>query len=78
MLNCPSCVTRAHVIAWRKDFEHRKLSAATIRWKLSALSSLFEYLCGRNAVTYNPVKDVQRPKANNYEGTTPALNDAQV
>src|SRR5271157_4511856 len=37
-------VTRAHVIAWRKVMEARKLSPASIRRKLSALSSLFEYL----------------------------------
>src|SRR5437868_5326160 len=36
-------VTRAHVIAWRKSLEARELSPATIRRKLSALSSLFEH-----------------------------------
>jgi integrase/recombinase XerD len=48
-------VARAHVIAWRKDMEARSLSAASIRRKLSALSSLFNYLCERNAVLGNPV-----------------------
>ena len=43
-------VARAHVIAWRKDMESRKLAPASIRRKLSALSSLFDYLCERNAV----------------------------
>jgi integrase/recombinase XerD len=71
-------IARAHVIAWRKDVERRRLSPATIRRKLSALSSLFEYLCERNAVTHNPVKGVKRPKANNNEGTTPALSDDQA
>jgi integrase/recombinase XerD len=28
-------------------------------------------------VTHNPVKGVKRPKANNNEGMTPALNEAQ-
>jgi len=37
-------VVRAHVIAWRKDLESRGLSPASIRRKLSALSSLFDYL----------------------------------
>jgi integrase/recombinase XerD len=54
-------ITRAHIIAWRKDVERRQLSPSTIRRKLSALSSLFEYLCERNAVTHNPVKGVKRP-----------------
>ena len=64
-------VTRAHVIAWRKSLEARNLSAASIRRKLSALSSLFDYLCERNAVAGNPVDGVKRPMANGNEGTTP-------
>jgi len=75
-------VTRAHVIAWRKDLEARRLpeplSAATIRRKLSALSSLFDYLCEKNAVAGNPVDGVKRPLANGNEGSTPALGDAQA
>ena len=71
-------VTRAHVIAWRKDMEFRGLSPASIRRKLSALSSLFDYLCERNAVAGNPVDGVKRPAANGNEGSTPALGDAQA
>jgi integrase/recombinase XerD len=71
-------VTRAHVIAWRKDMEARSLAPTTIRRKLSALSSLFDYLCERNAVLGNPVDGVKRPASNNNEGSTPALGDAQV
>jgi site-specific recombinase XerD len=71
-------VTRAHVIAWRKHLEGRQLSGATIRRKLAALSSLFEYLCDHNAVTHNPVKGVKRPKVDSYEGKTPALGDHQA
>jgi site-specific recombinase XerD len=71
-------VTRAHVLAWRKDLEERSLSGTTIRRKLAALSSLFEHLCDANAVTHNPVKGVKRPKVESYEGKTPALGDAQA
>lgn len=71
-------VTRAHIIAWRKHLEDRDLSPATIRRKLSALSSLFDYLCDRNAITHNPVDGVKRPKADNNEGKTPALSDDQA
>jgi site-specific recombinase XerD len=71
-------VTRAHLIAWRKDLEARECEGSTIRRKLSAVSSLFEYLCERNAVVHNPVKGVKRPKANNNEGLTPALSDEQA
>ena len=71
-------VARSHVIAWRKDMEIRSLSAASVRRKLSALSSLFDYLCERNAVLGNPVDGVKRPTANNNEGSTPALGDSQA
>jgi site-specific recombinase XerD len=71
-------VTRAHVIAWRKALEERLLCGATIRRKLAALSSLFEHLCERNAVDFNPVKGAKRPKVETYEGKTPALGDHQA
>jgi site-specific recombinase XerD len=71
-------VARAHVIAWRKDMETRSLAPTSIRRKLSALSSLFDYLCERNAVLGNPVDGVKRPASNNNEGSTAALGDAQV
>jgi site-specific recombinase XerD len=71
-------VTRAHIIAWRKSLEQRQLSAPTIRRKLSAVSSLFDYLCERNAVTHNPVRGVKRPAADANEGKTPALGDGQA
>jgi site-specific recombinase XerD len=71
-------VTRAHVLAWRKTLETRALSGATIRRKLAALSSLFEYLCEKNAVSFNPVKGAKRPKTSGGEGKTPALGDHQA
>jgi integrase/recombinase XerD len=71
-------VARSHVIAWRKDLESRSLAPASIRRKLSALSSLFDYLCERNAVLGNPVDGVKRPAAMGNEGSTPALGDAQA
>lgn len=71
-------ITRAHVLAWRKDLEGRTLSGATIRRKLAALSSLFEHLCEVNAVTHNPVKGVKRPKTDSQEGKTPAIGDHQA
>jgi integrase/recombinase XerD len=52
-------VARANVIAWRKDLEARGLSAASVRLKLSAQSSLFDYLCERNAVPGPPVDGVK-------------------
>ncbi len=71
-------VTRAHVIAWRDDLAQRGLSGMTLRHRLAALSSLFQYLCEHNAVTHNPVKGVKRPAVESYEGKTPALGDHQA
>lgn len=71
-------VTRAHVIAWRHDLESRGLAASSIRRKLSAVSSLYAWLCDANAVSHNPVTGVKRPSADNNEGKTPALSDDQA
>jgi integrase/recombinase XerD len=71
-------VTRAHVIAWRDELARRELGGSTIRHRLASLASLFEYLCNKNAVTHNPVKGVERPKAESGEGKTPALGDHQA
>ena len=71
-------LTRAHLIAWRKELERKRLEPATIRRKLSALSNLFDFLCDRNAIAHNPAKGVKRPKEGANEGKTPALSDAQA
>jgi len=81
-------VTRAHVIAWRTTLESsgasggapggRGLAPATIRRKLSAVSSLYDYLCNENAVESNPVAGVKRPGEGANEGKTPALSDNQA
>lgn len=71
-------VSRGHVLAWRRDLEQRDLSPATIRRKLAALSSLFDYLCESHAVTGNPVEGVKRPRMDSGEGKTPAIGDHQA
>ena len=71
-------VTRSHILAWRADLEKQALSGATIRRKLAALASLFEYLCNQNAVTHNPVKGVKRPRVESQTGVTPALTNQQA
>ena len=68
-------------LEWLANITNQKtrgLEPTTIRRKLSALSSLFDYLCERNAVAGNPVDGVKRPTANGNEGSTPALGDAQA
>lgn len=67
-------VKRSHLIAWRKQLEKRTLEAPTIRRKLSALSSLFDFLCESNAVEFNPADGVKRPTAGANEGKSPALS----
>ena len=71
-------VTRSHILAWRAELEKQNLAGATIRRKLAALASLYDYLCECNAVLHNPVRGVKRPKAETSEGKTPALGDAQA
>ena len=71
-------VKRSHLIAWRKNLEGRRLEAATIRRKLSALSSLFDFLCESNAVAFNPADGVKRPNIGSNEGKSPALSDEQA
>ena len=71
-------VTRAHVIAWREHLGRHGLANDTIRRKLAALSSLYAYLCDRNAVLHNPVLGVKRPRSMNREWVTPALGDHQA
>ena len=71
-------VTRSHVLAWRTDLEKQALSGSTIRRKLAALASLFEYLSNQNAVTHNPVKGVKRPRVESQVGVTPALSNVQA
>jgi site-specific recombinase XerD len=72
-------VTRAHIIAWRDELVARGLGAGTVRHRLASLASLFQFLCNANAVTHNPAKGVQRPKADSGgEGKTPALGDHQA
>lgn len=71
-------VKRSHLIAWRKHLETRVLQAATVRRKLSAVASLFDYLCECNAVPFNPVDGVKRPNQGANEGKSPALGDEQA
>lgn len=46
-------VTPAHVIAWRDGLGERILNGTTIRHRMAALSSLFQFLCDKNAVSHN-------------------------
>lgn len=80
-------VTRAHILAWREDLKKRivsedaegnvsHFSAASIRRKLAAVSSLYQFMCDRNSVTENPAKGVSRPRE--ASRPTDAISDAQA
>lgn len=71
-------ITRAHVLAWRADLERQDLAGSSIRRKLSALASLYDFLCNSNSVLHNPVRGVKRPRVESVEGKTPALSNAQA
>ena len=71
-------VKRAHVLAWRKTFDDRQLEPATVRRKIAAVSSLFNFLCDANAVDGNPADGVKRPNVGANEGKSPALADEQA
>jgi integrase/recombinase XerD len=71
-------VKRSHLIAWRKQLETRTLEASTVRRKLSAVASLFDYLCECNAVPFNPADGVKRPNQGTNEGKSPALGDVEA
>ncbi len=78
-------VQPAHIIAWRKalleaTYQPRgktsaphKYAHATIRRKLAAVSSLFETLVEKQAITHNPTKGVKRPSRPSEK--TPILPD---
>lgn len=64
---CPEKVTPAHVVAFKKWLlEHRKVSESTAYYRMSAVSSFFDFLCmpaGANAeplLRSNPFKLVPR------------------
>ena len=62
-----------------EDLVVGQLAPATVRRKLSAVSSLYDYPCNENAVESNPVAGVKRPtKGGGNEGKTPALSDEQA
>jgi hypothetical protein len=71
-------VTRAHVLAWRKDLEGECSVGQPSGASSRRSSRSFEHLCDANAVTHNPVKGMKRPKVESYEGKTPAVGDGQA
>ncbi len=66
------------VEAWREALLERPLRPATVRRKLSALSSLFDELLDRGAVEANPVRGVGRPADEEDRHAAPVLTGEQA
>jgi hypothetical protein len=69
-------IVRSHIIGWRKDMEKRALSAATIRRKLSAVSSLFDKPGGRSEAANGQRQRGQHAGARRPAGTETAGSSA--
>ncbi|MEL7169485.1 MAG: site-specific integrase, partial [Bacteroidota bacterium] len=67
-------VTPAAVLAWRSELETRGVRPATVRRKLSALSSLFRHLVEQHLADFNPVRDIKRPAVSRTSGKTAAFS----
>lgn len=71
-------VDRGVVIAWQHVMKEQSAKPATIRRRLSALSSLFNHLVHVHAADINPVREVRRPRINRKRGTTAALSPKEA
>lgn len=54
----PAEATQADVRAWAASLSAKGLSSRTVRWKLSALSSFYDYLCRYDGLPSNPVTGI--------------------
>ena len=66
------------VILWRDTMKQNGMSNSTICHRLSALKSLFNHLCEKQLVQFNPVQGVTYPKVNKTTVSTPAFSTEQA
>jgi integrase/recombinase XerD len=67
------------VIGWEHHMrEVQHLHPATIRRRLAALSSLFRHLVKYGIGAINPIREIERPAINWWEGMTPAFTPQQA
>lgn len=71
-------VSTAHLIAWRETLQQGGASPRTINNKLSAVSSLFKYLCQAQYIPVNPAENVKRLRVNQSTVETPVLTAEQA
>lgn len=70
-------VQRPHLIAWRESLLRAGFGKRSICRKLSAVASLFDYLCEKQRVDHNPVDGVKRPPMSR-QGETPAISPKEA
>lgn len=66
----PAGVEQADVMAWRDEMKERGLAAATITFRLSAISSLYLVAIEKGLCQVNPVEGVRRPIVGQYSNAT--------
>lgn len=78
-------IDRAAVVSWQRAMKaegkkpgSKGIKPASIRARLSALSSLFTHLVDRGVVEQNPVREIRRPKVNRRHGTTASFSQKEA
>ncbi len=71
-------IDQAHVIAYRDVLIKNGASSATIRGRISAVSSLFNHLCEKQLAQHNPTLGIKRPKEKRDKVKTKTLTPFKV
>ncbi len=70
--------TQAHVISWRDAMIEAEMAESTINSRISALSSLFNFLCEKQIMAINPAQGIIRPKVEQDHVKAPVLTKEQA
>lgn len=71
-------VDRSAVVSWQRAMKAEGIKPASIRVRLSALSSLFTHLVDRRSADQNPVREIRRPRVNRRHGTTASFSQKEA
>ncbi len=67
-----------HLIAWRDEMKNNNASNRTINVKISAVSSLYDYLCKKQVLKDNPAVNVKRKNVNRKKVETRTITNRQA
>ncbi len=70
--------TQSHVISWRNAMIEAGMAESTINSRISALSSLFNFLCKKQLMAINPAQGIKRPKVEQDQVKAPVLTTEQA